>query len=249
MLGLVLIVAGVFTWRWLAIGGVVILVLGFAGYFRLGRVHAPTRPLGSPVRGRWFAINSPVDGVPSHGLHAYGQTYAVDLVHVPEGDWSLAFGWAGPHQRPADEYPAFGQPVLAPADGTVVRVREHARDHPARTSYLGLALMMVDGALRELTGRVIGNHVVLDVGDGYVMVAHLRRRSVTVRPGQRVSAGDQLAECGNTGNTSEPHVHVQLMDHPNPYLAAGLPFSFTDATTDDGLLLDLPKNMQAMRVA
>jgi murein DD-endopeptidase MepM/ murein hydrolase activator NlpD len=77
---------------------------------------------------------------------------------------------------------------------------------------------------------------VLDLGDGaYAAVAHLRQGSVLVRPGQRVSAGAELAECGNSGNSTEPHVHFQLMDHPRPAFAAGLPFRFTHTDTRDGL--------------
>ncbi len=68
-------------------------------------------------------------------------------------------------------------------------------------------------------GRILGNHVVLDLGDEvYAALAHLRRGSVRVRPGDRVAAGQQLAACGNSGNSTEPHLHFQLMDHPSLHL-------------------------------
>jgi len=54
-----------------------------------------------------------------------------------------------------------------------------------------------------------------------------------VRRGQFVRCGEVLARCGNSGNSNEPHVHLQLMDHRLPLIAAGLPFAFTDATIDD----------------
>ena len=67
----------------------------------------------------------------------------------------------------------------------------------------------------------------LDLGDGvYAVFAHLRRRSVRVTAGQRVTTGQPLAECANSGNTTEPHLHFQLMDHPNVLLAAGVPVLF-----------------------
>jgi murein DD-endopeptidase MepM/ murein hydrolase activator NlpD len=86
----------------------------------LGTVRRPPVELGVPVAGRWQALNSPADKVPSHGRHAYGQTYAVDLAHEPVDGSRPEFG-AGPSFRPPADYPAFGQPVLAPADGVVVR--------------------------------------------------------------------------------------------------------------------------------
>jgi murein DD-endopeptidase MepM/ murein hydrolase activator NlpD len=131
--------------------------------------------------------------------------------------------------------------VLAPADGTVVKVSDWQRDHWSRTSWLALAVMLVvEGTVRELTGpgRVLGNHVVIDLGDGaYALLAHLRRRSALVTAGQRVAAGQQLAACGNSGNSAEPHVHFQLMDRPGVLLAAGLPFGFDEAVPATGQVL------------
>lgn len=213
-----------------------VLLVAFAVYLRVGTVRRPPTEVGFPVRGRYRAINSPADRVPSHGLHAYGQTYAIDLVHAPEGhgdgDISIRF-W--PPTLPATDFPGFGQPVLAPVDGEVVRVEDTARDHRDRTSWIGLAYMLsVEAFVREARGPkgILGNHVVVRTPDGeYALVAHLQRASVRVKPGDRVRRGDVVAACGNSGNSSEPHVHFQLMDHPHPVLAAGLPIAFG---RDDG---------------
>jgi hypothetical protein len=58
--------------------------------------------------------------------------------------------------------------VLAPADGVVVRAHGRERDHRSRSSWPSLLYLFAEGSLRELTGpsRVLGNHVVLDLGDG-----------------------------------------------------------------------------------
>lgn len=224
-----------------------VVLVALVVYFRGGRVRAEPTTLDSPVQGRWVPVNSPADKVPSHGLHAYGQTYAVDLVHQPAGEWKLNLGWRGPHTRPPQSYPGFGVPVLAPADGVVVRARNTARDHGARTSWPGLALMMAEGGLMEVTGRILGNHVVLDIGDGrYVALAHLRRGSVTVRRGDRVAAGQQIGECGNSGNSSEPHLHVQVMDSASILRGAGLPLRFRGMTTEGGQDVDVPPNGQPL---
>lgn len=195
--------------------GPVAIVVAMAVYLRLGTVRREPIEVAVPVRGRWAALNSSGTRVPSHGTQAYGQAYAVDLVHEPLDRPRPAFG-SGAWTRPPEDYPAFGQPVLAPADATVVRTHDRERDHGSRASWAGLAYMIAEGIGRGLLGpnRVLGNHVVLGLDPhGYALVAHLRGGSVRVAPGDRVRAGEQVAECGNTGNSSEPHVHFQVMDH------------------------------------
>ena len=60
-----------------------------------------------------------------------------------------------------------------------------------------------------------GNHVVLDLGNGeYALLAHLQRGSVRVEAGDRVRAGDVLGLTGNSGNSSEPHLHFHVQDRP-----------------------------------
>jgi hypothetical protein len=84
-LGLAAMVVDSFLWdlpRWPLLA---FLTVAFAVYLRLGTVRRPPGQVAVPVTGRWLAYNSPADRVPSHHLHAYGQTYAIDLVHVPEG--------------------------------------------------------------------------------------------------------------------------------------------------------------------
>jgi len=74
---------------------------------------------------------------------------------------------------------------------------------------------------------VLGNHVILDLGGGvYAVLAHLRRGSMRVDEGERVRPGEPVAECGNSGNSSEPHLHFQLMDSEHVLFAAGLPLEF-----------------------
>lgn len=184
----------------------------------------PVRP---PVRGKWVALNSPATKVPSHGLRAYGQTYAIDIFHPRPPGTPKKIGW-GLGVRPPERFSSFGEPVRAMADGVVVATSARQRDHRSRLTWPSLAyLLTVEGFFRELGGArfVLGNHVVVDHGDGVLSAyAHLRRRSLTVEEGERVAVGQQLGEVGNSGNSSEPHLHVQLMDDPSVTGAAGLPF-------------------------
>lgn len=225
----------------------IVLGLGMAFVFPGRDRHGSPITVRSPVRGRWLAMNSPASKVPSHGIRAYGQAFAIDLVHEPlDGMPRPAFGSGSGMADPAD-YPAFGEPVLAMIDGTVVRVRDRQRDHRTRTRWWAVAVMMFEGIFRELRGSdgVVGNHVVIDRGDGvFALVAHLKKGSATVRPGDRVAAGDVIGACGNTGNTSEPHVHAQLMDRSRPSPARGLPMAFVDVVIEGEAMSGLPANDQ-----
>ncbi|MER7172533.1 M23 family metallopeptidase [Streptomyces mesophilus] len=236
---LVQVVVGSFTelpypyWAgWIPI--VAILVIAFVRRRSADRETAahPQDPvlIDPPVTGRWTALNSPATKVPSHGTHAYGQTYAIDIVAEPEDRDRPGFAWVRPVTRPNAAFPAFGAPLLAVADAAVVHAEDGQRDHRSRNSLLALLyLMFVESVGRTLGGarRVVGNHVVLDLGDGtYALYAHLERGSLRVRTGDRVTTGQQLARCGNSGNSTEPHVHFQLMDAPDPTAARGLPFTW-----------------------
>ena len=190
----------------------------------------PPLPVTSPVTGRWMGMNSPQTKVPSHGIRAYGQAFAIDLVYEPADQQRPVFG-SGSAMRPVQDYPAFGEPVRAMIDGVVVRASDWQRDHRARSTWLGVVYMMVEGSIREFGGPgfIVGNHVTIRGADGvYALVAHLKQGSVLVAEGDTVVAGQPIAACGNTGNTSEPHVHAQLMDRASLWTAQGIPFVFRD---------------------
>ncbi|GHH95327.1 M23 family metallopeptidase [Streptomyces capillispiralis] len=209
-----------------------------------GSVRAPVE-VDPPVTGRWTALNSPADRTPSHGLHAYGQTYAIDVLAEPGPGARPGFSLLWPPARRPAAFPAFGAPLRAVADARVVRADDRQRDHLSRTSLPALLyLMLIEGSVREMSGvrRILGNHVVLDLGDGtHAAYAHLRRGSLTVREGDRVSAGDVIAACGNSGNSTEPHLHFQLMDGPDPDTARGIPFTWRG--------LGVPRNGESFDVA
>jgi murein DD-endopeptidase MepM/ murein hydrolase activator NlpD len=95
-----------------------------------------------------------------------------------------------------ESYPAFGATLRAPADGKVVRAVDANPDM----------------AIGESDAKSpVGNHVVIEIAPArYVLLAHLRRGSVAVKQGQAVRAGDPVGQCGNSGNTSQPHLHLQV---------------------------------------
>ncbi|MFC9854319.1 murein hydrolase activator EnvC family protein [Streptomyces prasinus] len=201
--------------------------------------------VASPVSGRWTAQNSPADRTPSHGTHAYGQTFAIDIAAEPEPGTRPGFRLLWPLARRNSASPAFGAPLHAVADARVVRAADRQRDHSSRASLPGvLYQVFLEGAARDLLGvrGILGNHVILDLGGGtHALYAHLKRGSVTVREGDRVRVGDVIGACGNSGNSTEPHLHFQLMDGPDPDTARGVPFTWSGVGVPrGGEVFDVP---------
>lgn len=251
LLGILLIVANL-VWGRLAsaavvpVDGPVWMVFVAVPCLILGALMAsfgPARrgealPLAAPVTGTWQAINSPGSKVPSHGTHGLGQAYALDILYDPERRWSLTdrepreLGTVAPQT-----FASFGRPILAPAAGVVVTASDGRRDHLARTSEGALVLFYIEAFFRQLAGRraMLGNHVVLRLEDGsHLVLAHLQKGSLEVRRRQVVGVGEVLGRCGNSGNTTEPHLHLQRQDVAHPGFAAGLPWTLIDQ--------DLPGN-------
>jgi hypothetical protein len=215
-----------------------LFLVGLALAYRIGTAGGPPVTVGPPVSGRWQAVNTPARKVPSHGLHAYGQTYALDLTVPHNGRRSR--WW--PITRPPGDFPAFGRPVTAARDGTVVHAADWQRDHRSRDTLPAIAFVLIEGMLREVAGPIglLGNHVVLAHDDGtHTTYAHLQKGSVRVEPGQHVDAGQTIAACGNSGNSTEPHLHFQVQDRPSLLIAAGLPVTF-EGVHHDGRPVDLP---------
>ena len=72
-----------------------------------------------------------------------------------------------------------------------------------------------------------GNYVILSLGHGrFAFYAHLKPHSIRVHPGQRVRRGQVIGRLGNSGSSSGPHLHFQLMDRPSALASDGLPFVF-----------------------
>ena len=188
--------------------------------------------LALPFTGRWLVQNSPARRVPSHGTDLLGERYAFDFVGVDgrgrtaaHRDWRTVLA-----TEPPDRFAAFGRPILAPADGVVAVAHDGEPDHGARRSQLSLVPYALGqrNRLREGAYAVAGNHVILRLPNGgpFVALVHLRAGSLLVRAGDAVRTGQQLAECGNSGNSTQPHLHAQVMDSDDLSVARGVPMAF-----------------------
>ena len=164
-----------------------------------------------------------------HAAHAH-QRFALDLLVIRDGR-----SHSGEGTRNEDYY-CFGRPILAPAAGKVVEVIDGVEDN-------------VPGQMNPK--QVTGNRVVIDHGqDEYSVLAHLRRGSTRVKSGDAVRGGQRIGECGNSGNSSEAHLHYQLQNGAAFGVAAALPAQFHDYLADgEPVTRDEPIKGQRIRPA
>lgn len=185
-----------------------------------------------PFVGLWLARNSPARRIPSHGSDLLGERYAIDFIGVDHRrrtadrrDWRTFLA-----TEPAERFFAYGRPILAPDDGIVVDVHDGEIDHVGRRSQLTLVPYALGqpARLRQGVGAIAGNYLVIALREGsaYVALVHLRAGSVRVAVGEEVTRGQPVADCGNSGNSTQPHVHVQVMDSPDLSVARGIPMAF-----------------------
>lgn len=189
-------------------------------------------PLELPFTGRWLVQNSPASRVPSHGTELFGTSHAIDFVPVDADGRSAPRTLAGLVAREHPEaFVGFGRPILAPVAGEVVTAHDGEADHAAhRGPIASLRYALTQPSrIREGAAAVAGNHVVIRSQGAFVLLAHLRSGSARVRPGDVVTAGDQIGECGNSGNSTEPHLHLQVSDSVERD-GRGIPLVFRRAT-------------------
>jgi hypothetical protein len=169
-------------------------------------------PLRLPFDGEWYVFWGGRTVEQNYHAAYPDQRFAYDIIVRRDGSSHTGGGTR------LEQYHCWGRPILAPGAGTVATA--------------------VDSLPDQQPGQMDprhppGNHVVLDHGNGeFSLLAHLRRGSVAVRAGDRVAQGQKLGECGNSGNTSEPHLHYHLQNGPVFGRAAGLPARFSDYTAD-----------------
>ena len=195
--------------------------------------------LAYPFKGRWRAVNSPADRVPSHGTTRFASSYAIDFVFVGEAGRSAPFTAASlVHPEPPERFGGFGRPLRAPVAGIVVGVADAAPDHAAHRGLpsIGYALTQARRA-REGWPALAGNHVIVDADGILVALCHLQQGSAAVRVGDRVGRGDPVARCGNSGNSTEPHVHVQAVDDLDLARARAVPVTFDGALPRSGAIV------------
>ncbi len=169
--------------------------------------YEDTAKLNLPFRGEWLVYQGGRNSFENVYAASDELRYAVDFVLLKDGRMFSGTG-------KLEDYYCFGQPILAPADGTVIKAIGTFNDSPPG---------------KPVGDPPDGNVVIISHGNGEASVfIHLKQHSLTVKLDDKVKQGDVIAECGNSGSGPIPHVHYRFQR------SAGvpLPAQFVDYIAD-----------------
>jgi hypothetical protein len=175
--------------------------------------------ISPPLRGGpWLSANgpAPLSGhrralITAGDLPTISQRFAIDYVKLD----SASRTHVGDAAINANYY-AHGEDALAVADGIVAATKDSIPENVPGINSRAVPITL------ETIG---GNHVIIDIGAGnYAFYAHLQPGSLRVKKGDRVRRGQVIGLVGNSGNSTEPHLHFHISDSPSPLGSEGVPY-------------------------
>lgn len=197
----------------------------------------PPTLIGPPLRGSNWRVCCYANETHRHaatkvdGVEQYSQRFAIDWMQV--GTDGETFAGDPANNR---NYFAYGKETLAVADGVIVDIRDGvAENTPGKVKYpssykLPGVNILVDAIAQPFADA--GNHVVIDLGNGqYAQYAHLQPGTLRVKIGDRVQRGQVLGVIGNSGRSTEPHLHFQIADGISFHKSEGLPYAIDSYQT------------------
>lgn len=196
-----------------------------------------------PLAGRWLIGAGST--LHSHHRWAVPEEFALDIARLGDG----ASTHRGDGTKLADYY-AYGQDVLAAADGTVVGLLDGVPEsetnlrRPGETieAYMARVVALQGEILAKGAHGALGNYVTLEhAGGEFSHYAHLLPGSVRVKKGDTLKKGQPIARLGHSGSSTEPHLHFQVTDGADPLLSAGIPVRFVDLEI---VMADGPRGLQ-----
>src|SRR5918995_3000847 len=166
---------------------------------QLVRIYTPPADpvaIDPPLADEWAMLSGGRSALVSHHYPTPIVSDAVDFMRL-DGEGR---GYQGDPKR-AESWYGFGDPVLAPAEGTVVSVSDIHPDEPIGKTGLTPSY---------------GNHILLEIGDHrYAVMGHLKQGSARVSKGERVRLGQQIAAVGDSGDSLWPHLHIHVQEGPD----------------------------------
>ena len=154
--------------------------------------------LSFPLRDGTYSVLQGGSNVVANPFHTLsGNPFPIDFVKL-NGFGNRANGIA---PRELAEYRIFGEVLHSPCSGTLLTARDGMPDNAPGT---------VDLVHTE------GNFLIIGCGEAEILMAHLKSGSLLVSPGQRVTEGQPIGQIGNSGNTMEPHLHIEASKGGRP---------------------------------
>ena len=177
------------------------ITLSIFSIFLITQLFAIYKPLSSgitlqsPFQDSWYVVQGGNSPLINHHYFFGSQKYALDLIVAEDGTLPLE------KVQALDRYQSFDRDLFSPVDGKIVEMRNDLPDLP----------------IGEFDRQnIAGNYIVIQTKDNfYILLAHLKQESIVVAAGDTVKAGEKIGKCGNSGNTSQPHLHLQAMTQPD----------------------------------
>ncbi|HLT07162.1 MAG TPA: peptidoglycan DD-metalloendopeptidase family protein [Cyclobacteriaceae bacterium] len=160
-----------------------------------------------PFRGQWTVFWGGDTPEQNYHVENRAQRGAFDFLIIGENGKSYRT-----NGRSNEDFYAFGKEILAPVDGVIAMVVDGIKDN-------------VPGEMNPVF--IPGNTIIVktEVGEFYVL-AHFKQHSIVVKEGDKVNKGQLLGQCGNSGNSTEPHLHMHLQNVEEMYKATGAKIYF-----------------------
>jgi murein DD-endopeptidase MepM/ murein hydrolase activator NlpD len=174
--------------------------------------YKDTTKLKLPFSGEWFVFQGGRFVYQNPNAYRDAERYAMSFTVLKDG---RPFSGDGSKN---EQFYCYGQPILAPADGTVVQITDSYADNPPGRP---------DQVLPS------GNRVLISHGNGeYSLLTHLRQNSIKIKRGAKVKQGDVIGECGNSGSSTAPHLEYRLQNTKGVPFPQTLPPQFVDYLAD-----------------
>jgi len=179
----------------------IIFFLSVMNFLALRGYQIPqnTVALSSPFKeGKYIVLNGGSRPMVNAHFNGSAQNYAVDIVGLNSLGMRASSIGGG---KNLSNYVIFGKPVFSPCSGKVLVVVDKFDD---------LVPPITD------TNNIAGNHILIEFNGKEVLLAHFKKGSIKVNVGDLVDTNTLLGNVGNTGNTSEPHLHMHIEQGGTP---------------------------------
>jgi peptidase M23-like protein len=170
-----------------------------------------------PFTNEWFVVWGGHTLEENYHASLVDQRFAFDVVQIENGSTFMGNGTQN------EDYYCFADTLFAPGNGQVVEMENSIDENiPGETN----------------TEKLFGNYVIIDHGnEEFSVLAHFMKNSIRVNVGDLVTQDQVIGLTGNSGNSTEPHLHYHLQNKPSIGQGEGLPAQFRNYYADDVFVL------------